>query len=135
VGDGKACLFVESSPFTTSGLFGSGATIKPATNPPSAPSGVTAVAGQLRITVSWSPSAGATSYNLYRSSSPSGEGGSPYLTGVTSPFIDTGLIEGVTWYYTVTAVNGTGESSQSSEVSATTTDAYFRLRGQAIGAR
>jgi len=40
-------------------------------------------------------------------------------TEVTSPFIHTGLANGKTYYFVVTAVNAAGESSESNQVSAT----------------
>ena len=44
----------------------------------------------------------------------------PFRTGVTgTSFTDTGLTNGTQYFYRVTAVNGVGESSQSTEASAT----------------
>jgi len=70
------------------------------------------------VALSWSPSSGATSYNVKRSTT----SGGPY-TRVASPtttnYTNTGLTTGRTYYYVVTAVNTAGESSSSNEVSAT----------------
>jgi PKD repeat protein len=89
-----------------------------------APTGVSAVGGNAQIVLSWTASAGATSYNIYRSTTKGGEGSTPYQTGITATtFTDTGLTSGTTYYYEVTAVNTAGESSTSTEVSATTTAA------------
>jgi hypothetical protein len=92
---------------------------------PSAPTGVTATAGDTAVTVSWATVSGATSYNLYRASA-TGVTKANYAslpdgvrqTGVTSPASDTGLANGKTYYYIVTAVNGAGESAGSVECSA-----------------
>jgi O-glycosyl hydrolase len=87
---------------------------------PPAPTGLTATAGNAQVTLNWTASTGATSYNIYRSTTSGGEGGTPYRTGVsTTSFTDTGLTDGTTYYYQVTAVNSGGESPKSSEASAT----------------
>src|SRR5207248_2887840 len=84
------------------------------------PTGLTAAAGPERVTLAWSAPAGAVSYNVYRGTSPGGEGATPVATGVTAlGFTDTGLIDGTTYYYRVTAVDAGGESARSAEASAT----------------
>jgi fibronectin type 3 domain-containing protein len=85
--------------------------------PPSPPAGVTATAGDGQISISWTLVPGTASYNLYWSTSP----GVTKTTGtkisnVTSPFTHTGITNGTTYYYVVTAVNSYGESSESTEV-------------------
>jgi hypothetical protein len=86
---------------------------------PSVPTGLKATAGDGQVALSWNAASGATSYNIYRSLTAGGEGRTAYKTGVTTTsFTDTGLTNGTTYYYTVTAVNSAGESAQSSEVSA-----------------
>ena len=86
---------------------------------PSAPTGVSATAGNGQTTVSWSSVSGATSYNIYWSTS-SGvtKSSGTKITGATSSYAHTGLTNGTTYYYVVTAVNSYGESSESSQVSA-----------------
>jgi fibronectin type 3 domain-containing protein len=86
-----------------------------------APTNVTATAGNGQITLSWSAPMGAASYNIYRSTTGRGaEGATPFQTGVTVPsFTDTGLTNGSTYYYEISAVDSGGESSLSSEASAT----------------
>jgi len=87
---------------------------------PAAPTNLTASAGNAQVSLSWTGSSGATSYNIYRSTSSGGEGSTPYLTGVTTTsFTDTGVSNGTTYYYEVTAVNSGGESGESKEASAT----------------
>jgi hypothetical protein len=93
---------------------------------PSPPMGVVATAGDTTVTVNWPDVSGATTYNLYRASA-SGVTKANYATlpdgakqtGVTSPASDTGLTNGKTYYYVVTAVNSAGESTPSTQVSAT----------------
>jgi len=87
--------------------------------PPPAPTGLGAIAGHGQVSLSWTASSGATSYNVYRGTSAGGEGATPVKTGVTGPaFTDTGLTNGATYYYKVAAVNGSGTSGFSNEVSA-----------------
>ncbi|MGA8849027.1 MAG: fibronectin type III domain-containing protein [Dehalococcoidia bacterium] len=103
---------VSATPTSASGGGGGGI--------PSAPTGVTATAGDGRATISWSSVTGATSYNIYWSTT-SGvtKTRGTKITGATSPYSHTGLTNGMTYYYLVTAVNSKGESSESRQVSAT----------------
>jgi fibronectin type 3 domain-containing protein len=84
--------------------------------PPPAPTGLAATPGNYQVALSWSPSAGATSYNVYRSTTSGGPytliegiGGTAYTDG-------NGLLDGTTYYYVVTATNRNGESADSSQV-------------------
>ena len=70
--------------------------------------------------MNWTPSTGADSYNVYRSTSTGGPYGSPVATDVpTSTYTDLELSNGTTYYYAVSAVNLQGESGLSQEASAT----------------
>jgi hypothetical protein len=86
---------------------------------PAPPTGFTATPGCGQVALSWNASIGATSYNVKRST----VNGGPYTTLSPSPtgtnFTDTGLVNGTTYYYVVSAVNSCGESANSSQVSAT----------------
>ncbi len=88
---------------------------------PAAPSGVSASGGAKQVTLSWSAVSGATSYNVYWSNT----AGVTTATGTkvsaaTSPYVQTGLADGSTYFFIVTAVNALGESAASAEVTATT---------------
>lgn len=86
---------------------------------PATPTGVAAVPNNASATISWNASSGATSYNLYRSTSSGAEGTTAYKSNITSTsYTDTGLTNGTTYYYKVAAVSSAGTSAQSSEVSA-----------------
>ena len=88
------------------------------TQAPSAPSGVMASAGNAQVALIWGASSGATSYNVKRGTTTGG----PY-SKVSSPtasnFTDTGLTNGTTYFYVVSAVNSVGESGNSAQASAT----------------
>ncbi|MEL4106718.1 kelch repeat-containing protein [Oscillospiraceae bacterium WX1] len=86
--------------------------------PPAAPT-LTATPGDAQVTLNWNSVIDATSYNVYRSTT-SGGTYTQIATGVTgTTSTDTGLTNGTTYYYVVTAVNDAGESDYSNEVSAT----------------
>jgi autotransporter-associated beta strand protein len=85
---------------------------------PPVPAGLTAVAGNAKATLVWGASGGATSYNVKRSTT----SGSGYVTvaNATLPhFVDSGLVNGTTYYYVVSATNAAGASANSSEASVT----------------
>jgi hypothetical protein len=93
---------------------------------PAVPSGVTATAiSTSQIDIVWTNVSGATSYNVYRSTSTGVQiiPGNKITSGATtsSPYADSiGLSASTLYYYKVTAVNAAGESGGSTEVSATT---------------
>jgi hypothetical protein len=88
--------------------------------PPAAPTGLVANAvSSSQINLSWNAVSGATSYNVYRSTT----SGGPYsLAGSssTTSFSDTGLNCNTTYFYVVRAVSGGCESGNSNQASATT---------------
>lgn len=93
----------------------------PAPTAPAAPTGVSATGGANQATVSWTAVSGASSYNIYWSTASGVTTTSgTKIAGVSSPFVQTSLSAGATYYYIVTAVNGVGESVASAQASATT---------------
>jgi regulation of enolase protein 1 (concanavalin A-like superfamily) len=82
------------------------------------PTGVSALAGDGQVSVGWTGSTSATSYNLKRSTA----NGGPY-TLIGSPatigFTDTGVANGTTYYYVVSALNHLRETTNSAQASAT----------------
>ena len=84
---------------------------------PAAPTGLKATTGDGQATLSWVAPAGAVTYRLYRGTTSGGE--TLLRSGLSGTgFTDTGLTDGVTYYYTIAAVNSVGASPQSSEISA-----------------
>src|SRR5262249_26166770 len=66
--------------------------------PPAAPATLTATAGNAQVSLSWSASSGAQSYNVKRSTT-SGTGFTTVRSGLTATtFTDTGLTNGTTYY-------------------------------------
>jgi cellulose 1,4-beta-cellobiosidase len=79
--------------------------------------------GSRSISLSWQPSVNATGYNIYKSQSACA--GATFakitptpITAVT--FTETGMADGVTRCYYITAVNATGESTPSGTIQVTT---------------
>ena len=75
------------------------------------------------MVVFWNAAAGATSYHVYRSTTPGGEGTVPIGSTTSTSYTDTGLTGGppTLYYYTVAAVNGSTVSPQSAEVASAAT--------------
>lgn len=88
-----------------------------------APTGVTAMADNRRVTLAWKAAAGAVSYSILRSTT-TGVGyldvGAVVATVPTAAFVDndTSLVNGTRYYYVVNASNGVCASPDSVEVSA-----------------
>jgi fibronectin type 3 domain-containing protein len=74
------------------------------------------------LTLSWTASTGATSYNIFRSTT-SGSGFALVNSTITaSPYADTGVTDGTTYYYLISAQAPNSLSSNSTQVSATPLD-------------
>jgi glucuronoarabinoxylan endo-1,4-beta-xylanase len=84
---------------------------------PIAPTGAAATAGDAQVVLTWTAVAGVTGYYANRSTS----AGGPYTrlaSTAAATFTDTGLANGTTYYYVITAYNGAGIGAQSPEVNA-----------------
>ena len=84
---------------------------------PAAPASLQAFGGYGLAALTWTPSTGATTYQVKRASSSGAETTIATITGTN--YIDTGLAAGTSYYYVVSAANILGESGNSSETSAT----------------
>jgi fibronectin type 3 domain-containing protein len=89
--------------------------------PPAAPTGLAAAAANREITLTWATSARATSYLVKRAEA-SGGPHAEIATAVGLSHQDTGLENGKSYFYVVTAVNAGGESAPSAETQATPVD-------------
>jgi hypothetical protein len=98
--------------------------------PPPAPThlvatGTPANQAAAQVTLTWTASAGAATYNVYRSLTSNGEGSPALATGLTgTSYRDTAVAFGTTYFYKVIAVNAGGESPLSAEASV---QPYFSL--------
>ena len=87
---------------------------------PAPPTNVVSAPGDGENRLTWDTVAGATSYNLYWSTSPGvSRSSGQRIAGIASPnMMHSGLVNGTIYYYVVTALNAAGESTESMEVSA-----------------
>jgi fibronectin type 3 domain-containing protein/regulation of enolase protein 1 (concanavalin A-like superfamily) len=96
---------------------------------PPAPAGVSAYPASNAVQLSWPTVAGATSYNLLRSTT-SGSGYTTIASGVTGPmcgsgpanavYLDNTVANGTTYYYVIQSVNPVGASGNSPECAGVT---------------
>lgn len=91
-----------------------------------APTALTAQAGNGQVSLSWTAPTGAgaastTGYNVYEATAPGHESGAPIngapIAGTSYPV--TGLSNGQSYYFEVTAINAAGEGAPSNEARAT----------------
>ncbi|KXH71021.1 MAG: hypothetical protein AM326_12095 [Candidatus Thorarchaeota archaeon SMTZ-45] len=92
-------------------------------NIPSPPSGLMTVAGNKQISLNWSPpvdngGSQVTNYTIYRGTSPDSEVFFKTIDN-TLTYLDINLINGVTYYYKVAALNIAGESGFSNGANTT----------------
>jgi Fibronectin type III domain len=92
------------------------------TTPPAPPSSLTAAAGNGQVTLDWADNAAPdlAGYRVYRRNSDGTWPSTPVASPIASSFTDTGLANGTTYTYRVTAYDSSGnESAASTETSAT----------------
>ncbi len=80
--------------------------------PPAAPTGLIATPGNAQVSLTWTGSAGATSYQVF-------QGATQIGTPATASYTATGLTNGTPYSFTVKAVNAGGASAASAAASAT----------------
>lgn len=106
-----------------------GSSSSPALPIPSAPVGVQVVPGGSQVMLGWDTASGANRYHVYWNTT----GGvtvddDELTTGTSTRRIHTGLDNGTTYYYIVTAANSTGESEPSDEKNVTPTSVPQNVR-------
>jgi autotransporter-associated beta strand protein len=107
----------------SSNAGGTGSNSVQATAAPSAslcvaPTQLTATATNGEIVLAWNASAGATSYQLYRSTSNGGSYQSYGRTVTTTTESDNDVLGGITYYYVVAAIDSAGTGAYSNQASA-----------------
>jgi hypothetical protein len=95
---------------------------EPLPDPPvPAPTGLTATAGNAQAVLAWTGVSGATGYNVKRATT----SGGPYTTVASNvaatAYTNTGLTNGTTYYFVVSALIGSRESTNSNQAPATPT--------------
>jgi hypothetical protein len=91
--------------------------------PPGPPTALMAGVASAQVSLSWAPppvtgGSPVTGYNVYMSTVP-GAGGAKIASVTAAKYTATGLTNGTTYYFEVTAVNRAGEGPASDQVSAT----------------
>ncbi|WP_282937480.1 bacterial Ig-like domain-containing protein [Paenibacillus sp. RC67] len=86
---------------------------------PAAPAGLLASAGDAQAALTWKTVTDATYYNVYRGASENGTFTKIASNVQTTSYTSTGLTNGTTYYYKVTAGNANGESGYSNVVNVT----------------
>jgi predicted RNA-binding protein with TRAM domain len=95
----------------------------PPVTPPSAPGALMVGVASAQVSLSWAPpsltgGSPVTGYNVYMSTVP-GAGGTRVASVTATNYTATGLTNGTTYYFEVTAVNSAGEGPASVQVAAT----------------
>ncbi len=83
---------------------------------PARPTGLAATAGNSQVSLSWTAVAGAANYHVYEGTSPTFHSASPVASTAGTTAMVSGLTNGTTYYFVVTAMGASGRMSASSDV-------------------
>jgi hypothetical protein len=87
---------------------------------PATPTGLRGAAGTLGISLGWNTSTEATNYTVKRALVSGGPYTNALIQTTANAATDSGVNPGTTYYYVVSAANGSGVSGDSAEISVTT---------------
>ncbi len=118
---------IAGTPFIPSPLPSLSPLPSPSPSPSPSPAGLPPVTNltattvsQTSIQISWTGSAGATSYDIYKCNGAGCSPATPVKFGVSSPYTDSGGVCGSTYTYTVIAKNGSVSSTSNPTTVGTT---------------
>jgi hypothetical protein len=114
--------WTESVDYNGGSTNGGRVYVKNTQSGPASPTSLTAIPNGSQIDLSWPASAGSgiTNYKVYRGTGATGDNLALIATvGNVTSYSNTGLTNGTTYTYAVSAVNGSGEGCQSARSSAT----------------
>jgi hypothetical protein len=112
---------VTATKDSTESTYSPQATGMPPLPPAAGPAGLTTTASNAQVILNWDAAAGATGYKVYRSLIDGGTYGWLATVSGATTYTNTGLTNGTSYYYVVTATNSSGESPYSEQTSATPT--------------
>jgi fibronectin type 3 domain-containing protein len=107
---------VQATNASGGGALSAEVSVTPTIALPSTPVGFSATGTNSAVLLSWNIAAGATGYNVKRATT-SGAEVAIASTGATS-YTDSAVVNGTTYFYTVSSTNSAGESADSLEASA-----------------
>lgn len=89
--------------------------------PPGVPTGLAAIPGNSQVTLNWTATPTATQYTIRRNTVSGGASSGTVLTAseTGTSFVDSGVTNGVVYYYTIRAENSGGASAYAGEISTT----------------
>lgn len=119
--NGTRYYYVIQTLSTNSGAWSDEVDVVPNDLLPTAPTNLQATPGSTWASLTWTASAGANGYTVYRSTTVGG----PYVFAGFTPttgYEDFGLANGTSYYYVVAAVNAAGQSAWSAEQLAAVSD-------------
>ncbi len=112
-------LWIAGLLITSLAACGSGGSSSGTASAPAMPTGIVAAPGNSEATVTWNAVTGATSYNIYRSTS-QGSQGTRIGSSPSTSYSDATVVNGTAYYYEVTAANAAGEGPASTQSASAT---------------